>query len=100
MLIIGKRGRKWLALMLTSKDHDHDAVRQLADGVAVDRFGRHWLDVGPGSWDRLGRPSEVRLDRLLALTAVRREGAALDERMYQRVIAAGSPLWESPASSG
>lgn len=93
VLIIGSRGRRWLALMLTSKDHDRDAVQQRPDGVSTDRFGRHWLDVGTGRWDREGRPSEVRLDRLLVLDTVRREGSALDEATFRRVVAAGRAYW-------
>lgn len=87
VLLIGRRhsgGReRFLALMLTSKDHDRDA----ADEV---RHGRHWMDVGSGGWDRRGRPSEVRLDRLLVLdpSALRREGAALDRATYDAVVAA------------
>ena len=67
--------------MLTSKDHDHDAADEA-------RYGRYWMDVGTGAWDRARRPSEVRLDRLLLLNprGVRREGAALDERLFRQVI--------------
>jgi hypothetical protein len=48
------------------------------------------MDVGTGGWDREHRPSEVRLDRLVTLreSDVRREGAALDERIYADVLAA------------
>src|SRR4051812_1902833 len=45
-------------LMLTSKDHARDAADEA-------RFGRYWMDVGVGGWDRDRRPSEVRLDRLV-----------------------------------
>ena len=50
----------WAGLMLTSKDHDRDDEDEA-------RHGRHWMDVGTGAWDREGRPSEVRLDRLIVL---------------------------------
>ena len=93
VLIVGERGQQWLALMLTSKDHDREAVQQRDDGVAVDRFGHQWMDIGTGRWDREGRPSEVRLDRLLVLDTVRREGAALDEGMFRRIVTAAQPLW-------
>ena len=46
--------------MLSSQDHDRDAADEA-------RHGRHWMDVGAGGWDREGRPSEVRLDRLIRL---------------------------------
>ncbi|MEQ7848330.1 type II toxin-antitoxin system PemK/MazF family toxin [Nocardioides kribbensis] len=81
------RGRRLVALMLTSKDHDRDAADEA-------RHGRHWLDVGAGGWDREGRPSEVRLDRLLDLdpASVRREGAALDRARFDEVVAAARAL--------
>ena len=83
VLLIGVEGGQFLGLMLTSKDHDRDAADEA-------RWGRHWMDVGAGGWDRLRRPSEVRLDRLLRLapSAVRREGAALDRATFDRVVAA------------
>jgi hypothetical protein len=48
------------------------------------------MDVGSGDWDRSGRPSEVRLDRLLELdpAAIRREGSALPEAVFRDVVAA------------
>jgi hypothetical protein len=82
VLLIGRRGTELLGLQLTSKDHHRDA-----DDEA--RHGRFWADIGSGAWDSRGRPSEVRLDRLLVLdpTAVRREGAALDRARFDRVVA-------------
>jgi hypothetical protein len=76
----------WLALALTSKDHDRDAGQEAAEG-------RFWMDVGTGAWDSRGRPSEVRLDRLLRLTpdAVRREGAVLAPGTFAAVIEAARP---------
>jgi hypothetical protein len=88
VLVVGTRGTQWLALMLTSKDHDHDAVRQERDGVAVDHYGHRWLDIGSGAWDREHRASEIRLDRLLVLDHVRREGSVLDRATFDRVLAA------------
>jgi hypothetical protein len=85
VLVIARHGRYLLGLMLTSKDHDRDA-----DDEA--RHGRYWLDIGTGSWDARGRPSEVRLDRVLTLDpeTVRREGATLDRARFDAVIAAVS----------
>jgi hypothetical protein len=82
---------RWLALMLTSKDHDRDAEEEA-------RWGRHWMDVGSGGWDREGRPSEVRLDRLLVLAPeeIRREGSALDRSVFDAVIAAARGLHALP----
>jgi hypothetical protein len=82
VLLVARRGARLYGLMLTSKDHDRDAAQEA-------RWGRHWMDVGAGGWDREHRPSEVRLDRLIELdaAAVRREGAALDQAMFDRVVA-------------
>jgi len=82
VLVIARDGAQLLGLMLTSKDHDRDAEQEA-------RAGRHWVDVGSGAWDRQGRPSEVRVDRVLRLdpSAVRREGAVLDRTRYERVAA-------------
>lgn len=80
VLVIARDGDDLLGLMLTSKDHDRrpDA--------------RSWYDLGTGAWDRQGRPSEVRLDRVLRLapSAVRREGAALDRARFDAVAAAAT----------
>ena len=72
-----------LGLQLSSQDHDLDAEQEAS-------WGRHWMDVGTGAWDPEGRPSEVRLDRLLRLpeAEVRREGAALDRSMFEAVVVA------------
>jgi hypothetical protein len=80
---LGQRGPELLCLQLTSKDHDRDAEQEAS-------WGRHWLDVGTGDWDREGRPSEVRLDRLLRLPEadVRREGAALERAVFDVVVTA------------
>ncbi|MCZ2858340.1 type II toxin-antitoxin system PemK/MazF family toxin [Blastococcus sp. VKM Ac-2987] len=81
VLVIGRRGDELLGLMLSSRDHDRDAADEA-------RYGRRWTDVGTGAWDPRGRPSEVRLDRLLVLdpATVRREGAALDRARFDRVV--------------
>jgi hypothetical protein len=83
VLVIGTDGAWLLALMLTSKDHDRDEAQEA-------RAGRHWVDIGAGDWDRQGRPSEVRVDRVIRVdpTAVRRAGAALDRRTFEAVAAA------------
>ena len=83
VLLVGRDGDDLLGLQLTSKDHDRDAEDEA-------RYGRHWMDVGSGDWDREHRDSEVRLDRLLRLPAaeVRREGAALDRQVFDAVVVA------------
>lgn len=86
VLIIARDGEQLIALMMTSKDHDRDVEQEARDG-------RYWHDLGPGPWDPRGRPSEVRLDRLLVIDAgdVRREGSVLDEERFEHVTAAVRP---------
>lgn len=83
VLLLGWHGKNLLALMLTSKDHDRDAAEEA-------RHGRHWFDLGAGPWDPKGRPSEVRLDRVLRIdpASVRRFGAILDKTRFDFVVAA------------
>jgi hypothetical protein len=83
VLVIGRHKRRLVGLMLTSKDHDHDADRQASQG-------RHWMDIGSGSWDSQRRPSEVRLDRILDIDPkrVRREGGTLPQATFDQVIIA------------
>jgi hypothetical protein len=80
VLIVGRDEPWLLGLQLTSKDHDRDAADEA-------RWGRRWMDIGTGAWDKRGRPSEVRLDRVLRINpaTVRREGATLDKKRYQEV---------------
>lgn len=82
VLVVGRHGDDLLGLMLTSKDHDRDAADEA-------RHGRVWVDIGTGDWDRQGRPSEVRVDRVLLMGTddIRREGAVLDRRRFDRVAA-------------
>lgn len=83
VLVLARYNRGLIVAQMTSKDHTGtDAARQ-------GRAGRVWMDVGTGAWDRQNRPSEVRLDRLLVVDPadIRREGATLDERRFNAVIA-------------
>jgi hypothetical protein len=83
VLLVGRDGPWLLALQLTSKDHDRDHAQEA-------RQGRHWQDIGSGAWDRKGRPSEVRVDRILRVdaAAVRREGAVLGRTQFDQVASA------------
>ena len=83
VLIVGRDGRWLLGLMLTSADHDRDATHET-------RHGREWIDIGAGPWDGRGRPSEVRVDRVLRVDPdrIRREGAVLDSERFEQVAAA------------
>ncbi|CAM3423447.1 type II toxin-antitoxin system PemK/MazF family toxin [Nocardioides dubius] len=82
VLLLARDGEHWLALQLTSVDHDRDEEQEA-------RAGRLWMDVGSGDWDRERRPSEVRINRLLRIddATVRREGAALPEHVFNAVVA-------------
>ena len=65
--------------MLTSKDHTNDH-----------RGDNDYLDLGVGPWDRQGRPSDVKLDRILSIDPrdIRREGSVLDARRFDSVASA------------
>jgi PemK-like, MazF-like toxin of type II toxin-antitoxin system len=80
VLVVARQGAGLLGLMLSSKDHDLDAADEA-------RHGRSWIDIGSGAWDRQGRPSEVRVDRVLRLDPadVRREGAVLARARFEEV---------------
>ena len=76
VLIVGHDGPYLLVLMLTSKDRNN-ASSSDAD----------YLDIGTGAWDRDGRPSEVKLDRVIRVRPedVRREGAVLPKDRFDDV---------------
>lgn len=76
VLVVGRDGGMLLGLMLSSQS---------------ERGGqRHWLALGAGTWDRAGRPSWIRLDRVLEVPedGIRREGAVLDQARFETVAAA------------
>lgn len=77
VLLVGRDGPWLLGLMLSSRDHD-----------ARPAPGDTWVDIGVGAWDRQGRPSEVRVDRVVRVdpAAVRREGAVLDRARFDDVV--------------
>lgn len=71
VLVVGRDQRTLLGLMLSSQEHHaHD-----------DR----WVGIGAGNWDYDGRPSWVRLDRVLDVPedGIRREGAILDKDRFE-----------------
>ncbi|QPL04624.1 MULTISPECIES: type II toxin-antitoxin system PemK/MazF family toxin [Actinomyces] len=85
VLVLAREGSgssaRLIVAQLTSKDHDHDRAQQA-------RHGRYWFDVGTGAWDPKGRPSEMRLDRLLLVdpSAVRREGATMSRAVFTSAV--------------
>lgn len=80
VLLVGRDGAWLLALQLTSSDHDLDEEQEAS-------AGRYWIDVGSGAWDSRGRRSEARINRVLRVdpSAVRRDGAVLDEQLFAAV---------------
>lgn len=76
VLLVGRDGEYLLALMLTSKDHNN-----------VQHRDRDYVDIGSGPWDKQGRASEVKVDRVIRLHAqgIRREGAVLSKDRFARV---------------
>lgn len=82
VLLVGRDGPWLLGLPLTSKDHDRDQAEEA-------EAGRYWVDVGSGGWDRRGRASEVRVDRVVRIdpAVIRREGSVLERGRFDAVIA-------------
>jgi PemK-like, MazF-like toxin of type II toxin-antitoxin system len=73
VLVVGRDRSTLLGLMMSSQE-----------GHAADR---DWVGIGCGSWDDDGRPSWVRLDRVLDVPeeGIRREGAILERAMFDIV---------------
>ncbi|OBH74590.1 growth inhibitor PemK [Mycobacterium scrofulaceum] len=73
VLVVGRDRRVLLGLMVSSQErHAED---------------RDWIGIGSGAWDYEGRPSWVRLDRVLDVPeeSIRREGAILDREIFDLV---------------
>ncbi|QNG18395.1 type II toxin-antitoxin system PemK/MazF family toxin [Rhodococcus triatomae] len=75
VLVVGRDGHTLLGLMLSSQE------RRSED--------RDWVAIGAGDWDSQGRPSWVRLDRVLDVPedGIRREGAIVERRAFDKVAA-------------
>ncbi len=73
LLVVGRDGGDLVGLMLSSRQERSD--------------DRDWVSIGSGGWDREGRESFVRLDRVLEVGehAIRREGAILDRGRFDAV---------------
>jgi len=76
VLVVGREGTDLVGLMLSSQSERAD--------------DRNWVGIGSGAWDGQGRPSYVRLDRVIEVGEheIRREGAVLDENRFDRVAEA------------
>jgi hypothetical protein len=72
MVIIGRKGPNLVGVPLTSKQKQNE----------------HQVAVGPGPWDREGRGSYAKVERLLevAPAGVRREGAILPKPRFDDVV--------------
>ena len=73
VLVVGRDRSTLLGLMLSSNG-DRDGQRD-------------WVGIGTGAWDSQGRPSWIRLDRVLDVPedGIRREGAVLDRSRFDDV---------------
>lgn len=83
-LVVGRDDRWVLVLMLTSKDHIPGGFGE----VREDRNAK-WMNIGSGDWDSQGRPSEIRLDRVIRVdpNSIRREGAIMPREVFEKVAA-------------
>jgi hypothetical protein len=74
LLVIGHLDADVAALAMTTRAHDD----------------RHHHPIGSGSWDSSGRPSWVKLDRVIRLDpdGIRREGAVIDRGRFDAAVAA------------
>lgn len=74
VVVFGRRGPQLVGVALTSKRREHEPQ----------------FDVGTGPWDRDGRTSYAKLERILVIDPkqVRREGAVLDRRRFDGLVAA------------
>lgn len=73
VLVVGRDRQTLLGLMLSSQTHHaHDPS---------------WVHIGSGDWDHEGRPSWVRVDRVLDVPeeGIRREGAIIDRVAFEIV---------------
>jgi hypothetical protein len=75
VLVVGRDHKTLLGLMLSSQDHHAQDPE--------------WIGIGAGPWDHDGRPSWVRLDRVLDVPeeGIRREGAILERPTFDLVAA-------------
>ena len=73
VLVVGRDKRTLLGLMLSSNPRRADDP--------------DWIGIGSGSWDHEGRPSWVRLDRVLDVPedGIRREGAIVARKTFDLV---------------
>lgn len=90
VLVLARLGDAVVFAQMTSQDH----VEQGAGVGREDHLGRQWIEMGSGDWDRQGRPSEARIDRLLVAhkNSIRREGGKLDKTRFTQITRAISSI--------
>ncbi|PSR39542.1 hypothetical protein C7T36_17765 [Rhodococcus sp. AD45-ID] len=73
VLVVGRDGDTLLGLMLSSQSKRNGE--------------RDWVAIESGPWDSEGRPSWIRLDRVLDVpeAGIRREGAVMDRKKFELV---------------
>ncbi|OLT25062.1 growth inhibitor PemK [Nocardiopsis sp. CNR-923] len=74
MLVVGRKDGRLHGLMLSSRSPDAWEAQD-------------WLPIGTGPWDREGRDSHIRVDRLFESDEgdIRREAAVLDEKRFRLI---------------
>ncbi|AOZ73501.1 hypothetical protein BK816_06155 [Boudabousia tangfeifanii] len=80
VLVLSRHQSTLIVSQLTSKNHHLDEEQEAS-------WGRYWFDVGSGDWDAQRRPSQMRVDRLLAVQdyKVRREGGRISKAVFDQV---------------
>lgn len=75
VLVLGRHKHTLLGALISTNDRHADDNK--------------WLFIGTGAWDPEGRPSWVRLDRILEVpeSGIRRSGAIMPRRRFDRIAA-------------
>lgn len=75
VVVVGRSKQTLLGALISTNDRHADNPR--------------WLFIGTGAWDPEGRPSWVRLDRILEVpeAGIRRSGAVMPRRRFDRIAA-------------
>ncbi|PVY96197.1 type II toxin-antitoxin system PemK/MazF family toxin [Actinomycetospora cinnamomea] len=74
-------------VLVVARDGDGDLLGLMLSSQGHRRDDADWQGVGSGAWDREGRESYVRLDRVLEVPehGIRREGAVMPADRFDRV---------------
>jgi hypothetical protein len=74
-------------VLVVGRAHDDDLLGLMLSSQGHRRDDAHWLPIGSGPWDREGRESFVRLDRVLEIPehGIRREGAVMPADRFGQV---------------